>query len=62
MAQTTIRIDDELHQELSDVTYEKRKADKNWSMNKEITLRLESYNGLIKRVGNLIRGLDKGSK
>ena len=59
MAQTTIRIDDDLHNELSDAAHEKRKTDKSWSMNKEITLRLESYKELVNKVDALIRKLEE---
>ena len=44
MQVTTIRLEEDLHQELSDVVHEKRKRDKSWSLNREIVLRLEAYN------------------
>jgi hypothetical protein len=59
MAQTTIRIGEELHADLRKAAYEKGKTDKNWSMNKEIILRLESYNDLVKQISNLIESTGK---
>jgi len=59
MQTTTIRIEDELHEELSDVTHKKRKTDKLWSMNKEIILRLESYAKLINEINGLVEELKR---
>ena len=51
MQVTTVRLEEDLHQELSDVVHEKRKTDKSWSLNREIVLRLETYTVAADLVG-----------